>query len=101
MRLAALIAVLSLAACVETAPTLPPIDAGNPAPNPVPPAADTCGAAGLQVLKGQSVALFESQARSGPSRVLRPGQPMTMDYNEARVNVEVDNQGRITRAFCG
>lgn len=101
MRPAALIAVLALSACVETLPTLPPVDSGKPAPQPVPPAADTCGAQGLQILVGQNVALFESQARSGPSRVIRPGQAVTQDYSEARVNVTVDTQDRITRIYCG
>lgn len=36
-----------------------------------------------------------------PNRVLRPGQPMTMDYRPDRINVELDDSDRVVRVFCG
>lgn len=34
-------------------------------------------------------------------RVIRPGQAVTMDYSEDRVNVEVDDANRIVRVHIG
>ena len=34
-------------------------------------------------------------------RVIRPNQAVTMDYSEDRVNVTVDDQGKITRVHIG
>lgn len=34
-------------------------------------------------------------------RVLRPGQPVTMDYSVERLNIEVDDEGVVTRVHCG
>lgn len=34
-------------------------------------------------------------------RVIKPGQAVTMDYREDRVNVAVDDQGLITRISIG
>ena len=45
----------------------------------------------------------EARKRSGAyiARVLKPGQPMTRDFNVERLNLEVDATGRIIKAFCG
>ena len=100
MRPILIAALTALAACAQPIPSLPPLDSAAPPPA-LPAAPDACGAAGLQVLVGQDVALFEAQARPGPKRILRPGQPMTMDQSDQRVNVVVDAQNRITRITCG
>jgi hypothetical protein len=34
-------------------------------------------------------------------RSLKPGQPMTMDYREDRVNILQDASGNIERISCG
>jgi hypothetical protein len=34
-------------------------------------------------------------------RILKPGSPMTMDYNPNRVNLELDGYGAIQRVWCG
>ncbi|KAB2881814.1 MAG: hypothetical protein F9K34_15995 [Albidovulum sp.] len=36
-----------------------------------------------------------------PIRVIAPGQAVTMDYSAARLNLETDGRGRITRFHCG
>lgn len=36
-----------------------------------------------------------------PNRILRPGQPMTMDYRPDRINVELDDNDIVIRVFCG
>lgn len=35
------------------------------------------------------------------TRVIRPGQPVTMDADPQRLNIEVDETGRIRRLRCG
>lgn len=34
-------------------------------------------------------------------RVIRPGQPVTMDYSDSRINIEVDDAQKIQRVFIG
>ncbi|HQU66834.1 MAG TPA: I78 family peptidase inhibitor [Albidovulum sp.] len=36
-----------------------------------------------------------------PVRVVKPGMAVTMDYSEARLTVETDAKGIITRHSCG
>lgn len=45
----------------------------------------------------------ETLKRSGASdlRVIAPGTVVTMDYRPDRLNIETDDQGRITRLKCG
>lgn len=38
---------------------------------------------------------------SRDARVLRPGQPATMDFREDRINVDVNDRGAITGLRCG
>ncbi len=97
MRLLLIATASLLAACAPPVDTLPPLAAETPQQS----LPDACGAAGLQVLVGQDVALFESQARTGPTRIIRPGQTVTMDYSPERLNVAVDGSDRITRISCG
>ena len=79
-----------LAACAGTAP----IDAR---PNQT---SDACGASGYQSLVGRPLA-----AASFPAgldlRLINPGEAVTMDYRDTRLNVEVDARGTITRVRCG
>ena len=80
-------ALLLLAACVAE---------GGPEP-----VAEACGASGLQVLVGQPASRLETMRFSQPLRVINPGQMVTMDYIEARLNISVDEAGRISRVSCG
>jgi hypothetical protein len=97
MRATPLFCVIALSACAEPVPP----QTGVPV-NPVPPAAeDTCGVAGLASLIGQPVARFSAQLREGPARVIRPGQPVTMDYNPLRLNILLDADDRIVGLSCG
>ncbi|MCA3510020.1 MAG: hypothetical protein IOC80_00415 [Rhodobacter sp.] len=94
MRAAPLFCLMALSACAGPAPAR--------TASPVPPAAeDTCGAAGLASLVGQPLSRFNAQARQGPARVIRPGQPVTMDYNPLRLNVLLDADGRMVAFRCG
>jgi hypothetical protein len=52
-------------------------------------------------LIGQPVSRFSAEARQGPARVIRPGRPVTMDYNPLRLNVLLDADDRIVGLSCG
>ncbi|HLU12895.1 MAG TPA: I78 family peptidase inhibitor [Arenimonas sp.] len=43
-------------------------------------------------------ARVESGART--VRVIKPGMAVTMDYREDRLNLELDDEGRVVRAYC-
>ncbi|MDT8858071.1 I78 family peptidase inhibitor [Paracoccaceae bacterium Fryx2] len=89
----AALALFVLAACVpatETPPTLPPA-----------PSENACGAAALQGLVGQSARVLRTMKFAGPTRIIRPGMGVTMDYSPDRLNIEIDARERISRVSCG
>ena len=77
------------------------VDYSTRIPNNVGLTDDACGAAGLQHLVGGPVP--ESFPVAGPIRVFATGDPVTMDYNPRRLNVEVSRQNRrrIVALSCG
>ncbi len=79
----------------------PRVSPGRAAPPARPIQPDACGAAGLQHLVGGPVP--ESFPVAGPIRVFATGDPVTMDYNPRRLNVEVSRQNRrrIVALSCG
>ena len=116
----ATLAMLSLAACApkpdstsETAPAAPTATAPEATPAPAettPPAGDAtaqCDAAAVQSFVGKEASettVAEAQAAAGAKgavRVIKPGQPVTMDYRFDRLNVEVDERNAIVRITCG
>lgn len=81
---------------------------GNMAPanSGAAPAASRCNAAPAQFAVGRNIdAALESDARARAgaktSRVLRPGQVVTMEFNAERLSLTVDDAGRVTRVNCG
>ena len=91
-RLILCLPLLALAACVPVPP--------DPVPPTLPPD-DACGAPGLQGLVGQPRRVLETMKFGVPVRVIEPGMAVTMDYNPARLNIELDAAGRIIRVTCG
>ncbi len=83
-------AMLALSACVVVEP-----------PVVVEPDPDACRASTYQGLVGQPARVLASMALPTPTRVIRPGQAVTMDYNAFRLNVEIDRRERISRVYCG
>jgi len=66
----------------------------------------TCRAAGAEAVLGQTLeqqVLEQALLQSGAlrTRVLRPGMAATMDADPLRLNIEVDEGGRIRRMVCG
>jgi hypothetical protein len=87
--------VLALAACASQP------DAGKPAAG-----SGTCNADPAQSYLGKPASDAHLQAAfkaSGATtmRSLKPGQPMTMDYRQDRVNILQDASGNIERISCG
>ena len=71
-----------------------------------PPQQKTCDAAGAQFAVGQAwnAPLAESaRQRAGADsvRALRPNQMVTMEFNDRRLNLDLDAADRVTRVRCG
>lgn len=69
-----------------------------------------CGAAALQASIGKSVVGTTAQdvkvggapvQSKGVVRVIMPGDMVTQDFSEDRLNLEVDAAGNLVRAACG
>ncbi len=73
----------------------------NPVPDEPAPGDDACGASAYQDLVGQDARLLAAMTFPAPMRVIRPGEAVTMDFAPNRLNVEVDEQERISRVYCG
>jgi hypothetical protein len=96
---AALAAALVLAGCTSAAQP----EAQLPAPS-------DCGASLLQDHVGEAVtgsSAADAQVggvpvqSQGVVRVIAPGEAVTMDFNDARLNLETDAAGNLVRAACG
>ena len=66
----------------------------------------TCNSAAVAALVGKNAdtALVEQAKRQSGAemaRVLRPHQPITMDYNSRRLNIDVDELGVVKQFSCG
>ncbi len=63
---------------------------------------NSCGAEALQPLVGQPEAALDTSVLPDVLRVIRPGgDAVTLDFNPARLNVELDASGTITDLHCG
>lgn len=65
-----------------------------------------CRAAGAEAELGKTLdPEVADNARMGAgamrARIIRPGQKVTMDLDPQRLNIEVDDTGRIRRLRCG
>lgn len=91
----------TLSACTMNPPRdIPPTGGPNP------PAALECHGEAAQDAVGKvATAAVVEQARKDAgaqtARVLKPGQMVTMEYLEGRLNIYVDERNVITRVACG
>lgn len=88
---------LSMGACAA----LPVDEATGP-----PPQAGACHADGARSVMGLSpspevVERARVGSRSRTVRVIRPGDAITLDYSGDRLNLQVNDRGAITGAYCG
>lgn len=109
----AVVAGIALMACspsTEPTPAAPveptaaaPVEPAPPATTPTtdPAAADTCNMAQYTALIGKP-STDAGVPAAGPSvRIIKPGDQVTMDFSEARLNIDVDAAGVITGMRCG
>lgn len=94
---------LALAAC-SSSPSASESTAAGPAP--APDAAKRCDAGPAQWAIGKSAdqaTIDKAVADSGSAtaRVIKPGQAVTMDFREDRLNIELDANGAVTAVRCG
>jgi Peptidase inhibitor I78 family len=62
---------------------------------------DTCGAAVWQGFLGAQLSELQVAGLPTATRIIRPGQAVTMDFSESRLNIQLDAQDRVLRAYCG
>lgn len=89
-------AVLGLAACAT-----PPGPPAATAPGELQCVAEAGAWAVGKPVSDELVSKVVSDTHSRTSRVLRPGQPATMDYRGDRVNVMLDDHDKVERVTCG
>ncbi|MEB8387177.1 I78 family peptidase inhibitor [Rhodobacteraceae bacterium KMM 6894] len=82
-------ALLTLAACQ-------PEDATMKQPD-----TDSCGAATLSARIGTPAKDYDFANANRPHRIIPPNSAVTMDHRPDRLNVDLDEQGVITRLWCG
>ncbi len=74
----------------------------GPQPVSLPPVnQDACGAAALTPLIGRPVADLPATSPWTTLRVIWPGIAVTEEFNETRLDAEVDESGVILRLSCG
>ena len=81
-------------------------EASQPAPVEPPVAAGACDDSQAQWAIGKAVTQTEvEQARkdagAGTVRSLKPDQAATMDFNDKRLNLDLDAKGVVTAVRCG
>ena len=65
------------------------------------PDRDACGASGMQALVGQGRDVLAAMTVPAGTRVIRPGMAVTEDYGPARLNIDLNETGTVTRVWCG
>ena len=84
-----ILALLALGACTQMQPALPAAEN------------DTCAASEYGYLIGQDATTLETVLLLGKVRVIRPGQPVTMDFWPDRINFMIGEDERIVSINCG
>ncbi|WP_397474882.1 I78 family peptidase inhibitor [Pusillimonas sp.] len=64
-------------------------------------AASQCGADSRQNLVGTLESSLDQSTLPTLSRIINPDSAVTMDYRQERLNVYVDESGKIERVTCG
>lgn len=100
MRPILTVTLILTAALLQACTLTPPLLVGDPILVPQPDLS-SCGATGLDGLVGSSVSLLPEDGAWTTLRVIKPGQMVTMDFNAARLNVNVDDAGKVLSLSCG
>ncbi|WP_227367428.1 I78 family peptidase inhibitor [Halomonas sp. M20] len=83
-----------------------PEDAPRPPDMSEPGNREQCDTRSVQSYIGQNYSdalrqILTSQSDAENARVLEPGQPFTLDYRQERLNIYLDDDGRISDLRCG
>ncbi len=85
--------------CVD--PNAPPVPPAPPSP-PSTPSPESCGKEILSDFLGRRVNRLPAFVRQSPLvRIIRPGQPVTLDLNPNRLNIDLNSRNRIIDLRCG
>lgn len=70
---------------------------------PPPPSCDATAVQGLVGDMADDAVVEQARVDAGAdtARILKPGQAVTLEFNGARLNVEVDGENRIVSLRCG
>lgn len=103
VTLLSLFAVAALAGCSAKDSSS---DAATTAEQTPPALSGTCDAKAVQSLVGKAITptlAEEARRDAGASvaRVLHPHQPVTMEYNSQRLNIDVDERNVVHQVSCG
>ncbi len=63
--------------------------------------ADTCGASEFAAAIGTAQADHDFADPDRPLRIIPPMSAITMDHNPSRLNVDLDEDGKVLRLWCG
>ena len=63
--------------------------------------ADTCGASEFAAAIGTAHADHDFADPGRPLRIIPPMSAITMDHNPSRLNVDLDEDGKVLRLWCG
>lgn len=90
-------ALVLLAACAQPAPP-----ASQTPPNTAEEATaqDTCHASQFRQLVGTSASAIDRSTLPANTRVIMPGQMITMDFRADRLNIRVAPDGKVTEVGC-
>ncbi len=89
---------MTLSACTTAAP---------PMSDPTPPQSASCNAEAAKpaaigkVATAEAVERARNDAGARMARVIKPGQMVTMEFIEGRLNIDVDARNVITHVRCG
>lgn len=91
--------VMTLSACTSAAP---PMSDPTPPPQTASCNADAARPAAMgRVASADVVERARVDAGARMARVLKPGQMVTMEYAEGRLNIDVDVRNVVTNLRCG
>lgn len=68
---------------------------------PFEPVTDRCGSLGYLSMVGTKEDAIKASSFPEGTRIIRPGTAVTQDYQAERLNVHLNEKGRIERIDCG
>lgn len=93
-KIAVITALIALAGCQSAGQK-------NAANTAVDPELDRCGASELQHYVGKPLTALDTVRFDKVVRTIPYNSAVTMDFNLNRINFSGDQQGNITRVYCG